>query len=844
MSDELHQDDVTPPTPDGTTPTVPNVGANVGDSELPIPVTPRTDLRALADRKRMRHRRKRYTLFLMRNNRRRQHAHAGARARGIWMSVMVLIALILTLVSVTAAEAVGYYNSQADTLDALQHQVASSDSVRIFDMHGTLLYEINTYGAKHSICYSQMPQNIRDATIAIENKDFLTDNGIDFQRIIAAALANYQHGSVSQGASTITQQLIKNTVLDSKTTIDRKIKEAILAFGITETHRYSKQQILTMYLNEIPYGPTVNGLDAAAHQYFGYNDDDSAAGRDCNHIQGHVAAEHLTLGQASFIAGIPQNPNINDPTKPDGFAHALLRQAEVLRQMVAQHRITQKESDAAWAQSHTVNFLTPPPTVENKAPHFVEYVKEQLSQMIDTGQVDFSKNSGLSVYTTLDLPLQQQVQTIMTNHLFGNEHDDYGGYIRNDNASQSAAVIAQQTTGDLRVLLGSWDYYATQTPQGKKVNNKFDVATQGYRQPGSTFKAIDYTTAFSMGWFPAMTLDDVPTIFPNAGGPNGGTYKPLDAERDRYFGELTIRRALQYSMDIPAIKTFDFVGVNNILNSMSRLGMSYEGTPGLASAIGALGVHPIDMVQAYATFANYGRRVPFNAIDHIIDAQGNTIYQYAPPRGEQIFSPQASFLLTSVLTDNKSRIGTNPFGFGYCSPLRLFTNSQDQCQAENPGVDYPAASKTGTTDNLADDWAMGYTMDFTGGVWVGNSNEGDDMHNIDGITGAAPIWNKMMLAAEGCQVLPNITATGCRPTTLFPVPAGVVRAKYSSNGITTEDWFMANNVPTQQGTGNGGPQHVCLTLHNSDSNPWDYCVGPPPPGPGTPGPGATATPHP
>lgn len=793
-----------------------------------------------ADLRRLRHRRKRYALFLMRNNRRRVETHQRSTRRTILMALATIVAVVLVLFGALAGLAYAYYQSQLPAIEALQQRVLENDSLRIYDRNGILLYEFQNLGVKRSITYEQIPPVIRNATIAIEDKDFWNNSGIDINRIFAAALHDYSSGQIREGASTITQQLIKNYIFNpnptqayyADPTFDRKIREAILAVGMTVSGQYSKSQILAMYLNLIPYGPTIYGIDAAAHEYFSYNDDPQS---------GKVAAQQLTLAQASFLAGIPKDPNANDPLSKNGLANALGRQQLVLNAMVAQHYITQDEADAAWKASHAVDFLHIAPPMENKAPHFLEYVRQQLLDMVDTGQLNLSR-SGLSVYTTLDLPLQTKVQQAMESHLFGyvfdkngnvigsqRVPDDYGGDVRYDNASNSAAVLIEQSTGDIRVLLGSWATSLTKAPFSGTIVHGNNDASQGLRQAGSSFKPVVYITAFEKGWFPGMTITDAPAAFPDGSNP---PYKPLDFNRGKFEGTVTIRTALQHSLNIPAIKTLNFAGVNNVVcgstydpatntnicgvdsTTMSRLGFTdYNGVPGLAAAIGSLGVKLLDMVKAYTVFANYGRRISANSIDHIVDAEGNLLYQYAPPPGVRVFSPDVSYLLTNVLSDNNARASD----FGICSPLRLYTSQKYQCEGGNPGVEYPAAAKTGTTDNLADDWTLGYTMDYTGGVWVGNDNEGTDMYHIDGITGAAPIWYNMMIAAEN----------GRTPTP-FPVPQGVVRATYSSNNVTSTDWFLAGSVPQTQGTGNGGPT-LCINLLNG-TNPWDYCNGQKPPG--------------
>lgn len=784
--------------------------------------------------RRLRRRRKHYTMFVTRTQRRRSEQQRSSVARAWMISIAVFMAIIVGSAATAAQAAVTYYQQEKVVLDSIAAQVVNNDSIRLYDMHGTLLYQVNSDGIKRSICYNQMPMVLQNATVAIEDKTFWQNPGIDFNRIAAAELANLKSHSIVQGASTITQQLLKNTVLGPETTYDRKLREAILAIGLTQSGEYSKQKIMEMYLNTVPYGPYIYGLDAAAHTYFGYTDDPNA-NRDCtttNH-GGLMASQHLTLAQSSFLAAIPKDPNLYNPLTKTGFDNDLSRQKDVLDSMVKLKYITPQEEAQAIKESHSVNFLSFQANPINLAPHFVQYALNQLSDMVDSGTLTLSR-SGLSIYTTLDLPLQQRVQKFMTDHLFGNEVDDYGTLIRNDNVSDAAAVLLQQSTGSIRVLLGSWDPNATRTPFGKPVDGAFDVATQGFRQQGSTFKPLMYTAAFEKGWFPAMTITDEPTIFP---GPAGSpVYKPLDAYRGVFEHQLTIRQALQHSLDIPAVKTLQFVGIDYMLQALARFGVTqYKGTPGLSMALGALDVRPIDVAHAFSVLADYGRSLPLNSIDYIADAQGNVIYKYVPPRGDQVFSPQVTYLTTSVITDNQTRAPA----FGICSPLRLYTSTHSQCAYQNnPGIDYPAAAKTGTTDNLTNDWASGYTMDYTGTVWVGNSNEADGMHDIDGITGAAPIWYKMMLAAEGCTNPGSGSSDGCSAPKPFPIPQGVSRATFTSNGITSTDWFDSSNVPTVQGVGNGGAGKYCITLHDSDANAWDYCKNPQP----TATPTSTATP--
>lgn len=750
---------------------------------------------------RARRRRRRYAHYVVRSSRARQAARSRSLVRAAWATTIVLSLMIITIITSTVSAAAAYYQSESPLLNALNRKVAAQDSVRIYDSRGILLYQFNDYGAQHSISLAYIPVTVVNATIAIEDRDFWTNDGIDFQAIARAAFANATSGHVEEGASTITQQLIKQQVLSSDPTLDRKIKEAILALGMTSQGVFTKRQVLEMYLNSIPYGPTTYGIDAAATTYFGYTDDDRT---------GVMAAQHLDLAQASILAGIPQSPSVNNPLDvPDGFAHARVRQKVVLRDMVAQGYITQAQADAAWYEAGQKHFFHPQVEQRSLAPHFTDYIRGLLDQMVTTGQLHGISRSGLNVYTTLDLDLQNHVQQAELDHLCGYDLNDYPGspnrYIRDDNLTNAAAVIADHHTGAIRVLLGSVDYYGDKSCH--KIDGKFDAATLGYRGPGSSFKPIVYATAFEKGWFPAFTIGNEPSVFWDAGA--GTVYKPLNADNHHLSPNLTLRNALQLSQNIPAVKTMQFAGVDDVRQNAMRWGIHSwrDGSIwGLSSALGTLEVHLIDMVQVYTVFANYGQYIPLNAIDHITDSSGDLLFQYHVPQPVQVLSPQIAFLITSILSDNLARAPE----FGHCSVLYL-DPSTDDCYYHNgnsPNV-WPAAAKTGTGQDLKDDWTMGYTMDYTMGVWAGNNND-TSMQWVDGVTGAAPIWNRSLLYAER-----NL------PKTPFPVPSGVHRATYTSNGVTSTDWFIDGMTPPPN-IGNTTPA-PCIVYHDNGPIAWDYC---------------------
>ena len=488
------------------------------------------------------------------------------------------------------------------------------------------------------------------------------------------------------------------------------------------------------------------------------------------------------------------------------------RQRIVLGNMVDQGYITQAQADAAWNEAGQPNFFHPQLDERNLAPHFVYYIKDLLDQMVSTGQLRNVSRTGLNVYTTLDLDMQNHVQQFMLDHLCGTDLNDYPGspnrLIRDDNVTNASAVMVDHHTGGLLVLLGSMDYYGNKTCH-KGVDGKFNVATQGFRGPGSSFKPFAYATAFEEGWFPAMTVGNEPTVFWDAGA--GTVYKPLNADNHHLTPSITLRDALQLSQNIPAVKVMQFAGIDNVKNTVTRMGINPDdtrGTWGLSSVLGTLNVHLYDLVQAYSVFANYGQYIPVHAIDHITDSAGNTLFVYHSPAPVQVLSPQVAYLITNILSDNAARAPE----FGRCSVLYLDPSKAD-CFAHNgnsPNA-WPAAAKTGTGQDLTDDWAMGYTMDYTMGVWVGN-NDYSNMQWVDGVTGAAPIFYHSMLYAE--QHLPK------RP---FPVPSGLHRAPYTSNGVTSTDWFIDGVTPPPN-LGNTSAANPCIVYHpDSLTDPWDYC---------------------
>lgn len=719
-----------------------------GFGELPAPMTTRDRLR------------RRYRRYALRATRRRlaTASHAGRYfALTTAIFVFLIVVLVITGVGSAAYAAYSFYQSQQQFLNSIE-AVLPRDSLRIFDDRGRLVYEMRLDGSQTTVPLDKISPDAINATVAIEDKDFWTNQGVDFLGIVRAAVSDLTAGHVVSGASTITQQLIKNATGNNEVTLDRKLREMILALGLTQ--HYTKQQILWMYLNTIYYGEQAYGIDAAAQVYFGYSDTPTKS-----------AAQQLDLAQASMLAGLPSSPAAYDPYLHPQAARA--RQIEVLNRMVQLGYITPADEMAALKESARPGFLKPEQNVD-RAPSFTQYALQQLAQMVDSGSIPLAR-SGLNVYTTLDLPMQEAIQ----------KEAAYNVQLESwHNLHNAAVVVIDYHTGAVKTLVGSVNFYDT----SPYVDGNFDVATDGYRQPGSSFKPFVYVTAFEEGWSPGTPICDCPLAVPNPGG-YPPVYKPLNYDL-RFHGELPIRDALQNSYNVPAVKTLMFAGIHNSLVTAERMGITdWKGTPGPSMVLGGLSIHLFQETSAYGVFANYGKRVPPYVIDHITDPEGHLLYQYHVPKPVQVISPQLAYMITSVLSDNNARIPE----FGRCGDMLVYSNSFEDCMNGNPGTIWPAAAKTGTSQDFRDNLTLGYTMDYVVGVWAGNSNGAPMINNADGITGAGPIWHDAMLIVE----------RGHKPRP-FPVPPGLVRATVSACGITTTDWYLQGAVPHF-------PQGICGT---------------------------------
>jgi membrane peptidoglycan carboxypeptidase len=651
--------------------------------------------------------------------------------------VMLLLTTVLFAASAVVLATQQRFGQQITTLSDILPQ----DNLKMYDMHGTLIYQMVDQGLQTTVPLSEISRNLVNAEVATEDQYFWSNPGFDITGIVRAALANLSQGHIVSGGSTITQQLIKNTIVGNQDTIARKLQEIILAPEVSR--QYTKEQILGMYLNTIYYGEQAYGAEAAAFAYFDLQDTPTA-----------TAASQLDIAQAAVLAGIPSAPIGRDPfLSPQS---AFVRVQEVLHLMKLQGYITPVQERVAVAEVQQPHFLHHGIIHNDLAPHFASYAIGELEGILHVKQTDLSR-SGLIVSTTLDLPLQNKVLKIAQQHI--------SELAKAHNMSNAAEVMIDFHNGDIRVLLGNIN---PNDPQ----NGAFDVATQGYRQSGSSFKPFIYATAYAEGLSPGMPVLDAPfTIQLCCGLP---AYTPSNYDL-RFHGLVPYRYALQNSFNVPAVKLLYRIGPESALHTAQAMGISsYQGTPNYTMVLGTLGVHLLDETSAYGVFANGGVRVPAHAVDTIMDVQGNVVYHFAPI-GRRVISKQVAFMMTSVLSDNQSRL----YEFFDCNVLQLYSNSKTQCFAGNRGVVRPAAAKTGTSQDFRDNWTVGYTTDYVMGVWAGNNND-TPMVNVTGVDGAAPIWHDSMLLAEQGSPVQN-----------FVNPGGLVlRTVHYPEGITTTDWYI------------------------------------------------------
>ncbi|MCS7071810.1 MAG: transglycosylase domain-containing protein, partial [Anaerolinea sp.] len=699
----------------------------------------------------------------------------------------------LTLIALVLTATLG-----AELENRLQEQIAAVDtytnfqSTFFYDRGGTLLYEAFNEGRRVNVRYEDFPQYLIDATIAIEDDTFWTNPGFEVEATLRAFFQFLSDRNTATGGSTITQQLVRNVLFEpeyrAERSVQRKIEEIALAFLLTQ--RRSKQEIITLYLNEIYYGNLAYGAEAAARTFF------------------NKSVNQLTLAEAALLAGLPQAPANLDPfsTNPQIQAQVNLRWRTVLGRMLEEGFITQAEHDAAIAQGYTLV----EPEAPLRAPHFTVYAQGEFARLMQ--RIGYPPSAlapgGFRVYTTLDLRVNALAEQAARTQIAG---------LAANRVGNAAVIILQPLTGEIIGMVGSVDY------NNDAIDGRVNVAISP-RQPGSTVKAFTYAAAMEMGFTPANIIWDTPTTIDG--------YSPVNYDRT-FHGPVRMRDALANSYNVPAVQTLRRVGVQNLLNFVQRFGIESWGTDasrfGLSLTLGGGEISLLELARGFGVFANSGAYVPSTAIRCVLDNVGNILYQYnngcltgTPnentvneyPLGTQAIDPRIAYIISDILADNAARTPA----FGSRSPL--FT----------PGI--ASSVKTGTTDNFRDNWTVGYTRNMVVGVWVGNS-DGTPMINTTGVTGAAPIWNAVITGIYASNdLLGSFALNGILQPDRAEVPPGMslralcniysLRVPAETCAQTVREWML--DGPAGVPDGQGGLIYPPITPPPSNerpaSGPW------------------------
>lgn len=614
------------------------------------------------------------------------------------------------------------------------------ESTKIFDRNGGLLYEIHGEYKRTLVGWDQLPDNLKHATVAVEDKDFYKHSGISVTGILRAVVADVLSGKKSQGGSTITQQFVKNAILTADKSWDRKIREAILSIALEA--KFSKNDILKFYLNEIPYGRNAYGAEAAAQTYFGKDIKD------------------IDLAESAYLAALPQAPTYYSPNGPHRDALDK-RKNTILSLMREQGYISAEQEKSAKEEKVTFNILT----AGIRAPHFVLMVQDYLAQKFGEKTLE---EGGLKVYTTLDPKLQDIAEKAVKDGVEKNAVKY--------NAHNAALVAIDPKTGQILAMVGSKDYFGDPEPAGCTPGRdclfepNYNVALS-LRQPGSSFKPYVYVTAFGRDfkYAPGSMLMDVVTNFGKYGSED---YVPQNYNGSSY-GPVSMRQALAGSLNVPAVKTLALVGVDNAVQTAHNLGITSPLSDcGLALVLGGCDVKLVDHVAAYSALADEGIKHEKTAILKIQDKDGKTIEEYKD-NPQTVLDPQAAYQLISIMTDNNAR----SFVFGANSPLIL--------------PDRVVAAKTGTTQDWHDGWTLGFTPSLAAGVWAGNNPGPSDKDSFlkkgaDGVLVAAPIWHQFMLEA-----LKNT------PAETFAQPDGIKQVTVDSvSGLLPTQFTPSTKVET------------------------------------------------
>ena len=674
---------------------------------------------------------------------------AGGAATSILAATLVLAVIAASGVGAAAAAASTLLTDVPEIDEILDVGSGLFQTTTIVDRRGRQLGELLGQGRRTLVPPEAIPADVKAAVIAAEDATFYENPGVELRAIVRALWQNFTGGEIVSGASTITQQLVKNVLLTPEETVERKVKEAVLAWRLSE--RFSKDEILGLYLNQNYYGSLSYGVAAAARTYFGKSLND------------------VTLAEAALLAGILRSPSTDNPHVDPAAARR--EQLRVLDRLEETGLAPPARVEAARREVITI---MPPQPAEVRAPHFFRYVLDEVQARYGP---DVSWQ-GWRIITTLDLDLQQHAETAAREHV---------ATLADQGVTNAALVALRPGTGEILAMVGSLDF------NDATIDGQVNV-TLAPRQPGSAFKPVMYASALQRGYTPATMLLDIPTIVPIVGQE---PYAPRNYS-ERFSGPVSLRTALGSSLNIPAVRTQLFAGLVPTVDLAEQLGITTLTDPsriGPALALGSNEVRLIELTSAYGVFANEGRAVAPTGILCILDARGRVIEQLgddgcsarvradvseAPSRiaATQVISPGLAFLMTSILSDDEARV----LGFG-----------EVRRNLQLPGR--AAAAKTGTTEDTRNALTVGYTPQLVTGVWVGNA-DGTPMDDVTGVRGAAPIWQRFMSAAlEG------------QPALAWPQPATVAVQEIDAlSGLlpspftpeTREEFFLAGTVPVQR----------------------------------------------
>ena len=610
------------------------------------------------------------------------------------------------------------------------------ESTKIYARDETLLYEVHGEVKRTLVNLDQINDNLKDATIVAEDRNFYNHAGISITGLMRSVIVDIIYREKRQGGSTITQQFVKNAMLTNDKSYVRKVKEIILSIELEA--RFSKEEILKMYLNEIPYGRNAYGIQAASQTYFEKN------------------ASDLTIAESAYLAALPQAPSYYNPSGPN-FDALEARQQYILSQMKDLGYITEDEYNTA--KDEKVVFQQIKNSI--KAPHFVLYVQDYLAEKYGEQTL---QEGGLKVYTTLDPKLQEIAEKAVAD-----------GAAKNISANgyNASLVAIDPKTGQILAMVGSKDYFGESYPENCNPKTclfspNVNIATT-LQQPGSSFKPYAYVTAFGreFKYSPSSMLVDVKTDF-------GGGYSPNNFNFSQN-GPLPMRKALAGSLNIPAVKTIALVGEDKVIETARSLGINAQFKDcGLSLVLGGCDVTLLDHTAAYAALANKGKKNEKTAILKIVSQDGKTLEEYKE-KSEQVLDEQAVYLLTSIMSDNNARA----FVFGSNSALQLGNR--------------PVAAKTGTTQDFRDGWTMGFTPSLAAGVWTGNNN--NVPMKKDAVLMAGPIWNQFMREALKDTPIEQFEKPSGITTVTVDAISGKLPTEYTPE--TRSDVFADYSVPTQ-----------------------------------------------